>query len=147
MSIDTFDEPAGSRLNPRDITRVVFEHTDRVDHIRQLSAADGRQANTKVLRDAGIDTDGRNVAILIGVAWHQVHIHERRLAGLFETVLRHHRVVPVQHFGITLDGGCERFGCLVISAGQPVAASRADQSRHPSQGDACENVPAHLASP
>lgn len=77
MPIHAFDEPAGSRLNQRDITRVVFEHADRFDHIRQLSAADGCQANTKVLRDAGIDTDGGDIAIFVCVARHQVHIHER----------------------------------------------------------------------
>src|SRR3546814_12320453 len=52
-------------------------------------------ADAEILAGAGRDADAA-LADFVGVLGHQLHVHERRFAGLVEALVGHHRVVPVQ---------------------------------------------------
>src|SRR5690554_384308 len=55
------------------------------------------QSHTEVLRDTWINAHGCTITGFVCISRHEIHVHKRGFAGLIELVLRHHRVVPVQH--------------------------------------------------
>ena len=132
--VDPFDEAASTRLHHGDIAAVEGQVTDRFQAVIQCPAGHRCQAHAEVLGDARIDADGGAAATLFGIARHQLHIHKGRLARLVELLLRHHRVVPIEHLALACGTGLCRSDGRVVSAthgllGEPVAAGRA-HSQH-----------------
>lgn len=82
MAVDALDEAAGARLHQRHVAGVVFEHAHCIDAACERTTPDRGQAHAEILGDAGVDADGRRVTVLVGVARHQIHVHEGDLPGL-----------------------------------------------------------------
>ena len=70
--------------------------------------------------------DARRTRTLVREPRHQVHVHERRLARLVEVLLRHHRVVPVEHFALLALRGLMRSRRLGAALPPPPARRAAD---------------------
>ncbi len=76
MAVDALDEAVGARLHQRHVAGVVFEHAHCIDAACERTTPDRGQAHAEILGDAGVDADGRRVTVLVGVARHQIHVHE-----------------------------------------------------------------------
>jgi len=105
------------------------------------------QTHAKVLRDASIDADGCRVATLAGITRHQIHIHEWRFTRFIEAMLRHHRVVPVQHLGLAHYSFVQMLCTVLVLTGKPITGSATEHRCQSGQAEVCKRIPAHLASP
>jgi hypothetical protein len=103
-----FDETSGTRLHQRDVALVVGNAAEGGDRGSQRPALHLDRADAQVLLDARADRGLAIVGRFIGIHRDQLHVHERRLAGLVEFRSRHHRVMPVEH--LALRGGLPRSG-------------------------------------
>ncbi len=99
--IDAFDEAGTARLHDADVAVVERHRAHGLDHRAQAAPLDAGQAQPQRL--LGLCRDRQRAALaragfaFVGIARHQLHVHEGRLAGLVEALRRHHRVVPVEH--------------------------------------------------
>jgi hypothetical protein len=130
------DERARARLHDHLVALVVGDVAGGFDPRRHGAAHDLDRADAQVLPDPRARFD-RAVARAF-IDGHELHVHERRLAGLIETLARDHRVVPVEHL---LPGGgidvadlerCVR-GAFVV--GHLRAANHADAVEAIAAGD------------
>ena len=100
--VQLLDESAGTRLDEHDRALVPVDVPDRGQLGRERPGPRLGGADAEVLDNAWADAHGRLVAALVGVLRHELHIHEGRLAGLVELLLRKHRVVPVEDFPVRM---------------------------------------------
>ena len=98
VAIDPFDEACDPRLHLGHIATTQRQCALRFDAILDRATLDPSQAHAKVLRHPRIDLQHLLAGLVLGVARHQLHVHEGRRAGLVEALLRVHGVVPVEHF-------------------------------------------------
>ena len=96
-----------ARLNQHNAALIPAYGADRLELRLQRARLRFRRADAEVLHDLRIDRHLalRAVTALVCVLGHQLHVHERRLAGLVEPLLRHHGVVPVKDLALA------RWGC------------------------------------
>ncbi|MNE46971.1 hypothetical protein D3C80_1413460 [compost metagenome] len=85
----------------------------------QFTQLCSRCTDAQILLLAGADSDTTVILLLIGIAWHQFHIHKRRFARLIKTLAWHHRIVPIQHLPFDTAASRLRRGFF---PGKPVTA-------------------------
>ncbi|XHO06997.1 hypothetical protein ACEQUB_p00243 (plasmid) [Ralstonia syzygii] len=102
---DVLHERTGTGLDDLHAALVHGDIARRLQHGAQASQPGLGRADTQVLSNAAVDGDAAAASLPVRVDRHELHVHERRLARLVETLARHHRVVPVQHLlaGLRID--------------------------------------------
>ena len=136
-------EARGAALHHRHRALVQTDDTACFDVRAQRNALHRGQPHPQALGEDRIDLHaalpGGRVRSFVGVARHQFHVHERRLAGPLETLLRVHGVVPVQHLapgarGIARRAGRSgRFGAAQRPPAPGQRSGAATDSRHHEQ--------------
>jgi hypothetical protein len=118
--IDAFDEAGGACLHDADVALIELHCADGFDDGADRSRLDDRQAHPEGLLRLRRHGQPRGVArgglAFVGITRDQLHVHERRLAGLVELLCRHHRVVPVQHLALCRCRCGRRLGTDAVSA-------------------------------
>src|SRR3546814_1973152 len=99
----------------RDIGLIEVEAAGRGQAPAGRPAMDSNGAQPQILCRCRIDADARLSSCLIGVFGDELHVHERRLAGLVEMLRRHHWDIPVKYLAIL---GCHRRRVLALLPGQ-----------------------------
>ena len=94
--VEFLDETVGTRLHERKVALVIGDATDDIDGRRQNAFTDFGNPQSEILLEPRADLDASVISARFCILGHQLHVHERGLAGLFEFLLWNHRVVPVQ---------------------------------------------------
>ncbi len=102
--IQTFNEANAACLHHGYIAFVVRHAADGNDYRGQIALGDFSGTNAQILLYPRTDIDLAIVAGIIGVDRDQFHIHERRFTRFVEFLVRHHRIMPIQHFFLRVAG-------------------------------------------
>jgi hypothetical protein len=112
--MQAFDPAGDAALHADDAALVCLHTAGRVDSPPERAGFGRGGAHTEILRHARIDRHA-GARYLVCILGRQLHVHEGRFARLVELHFRAHRVVPVQHSALGLDGG--GLGCGVLGGG------------------------------
>ena len=130
-----------ARLHDGLVALVEGDAADGLDAAGQAARHDLGGTDAEVLLHPRADAHRAFVGAGVGIHRDELHVHERRLAGLVELAARHHRVVPVQHpaavGGGVRPGRCgrrdgRRIGAALALAEpvEPVAAEAEQAGQH-----------------
>src|SRR3546814_6745037 len=119
-------ESGGARLDDGNITLVEVDRARGGHAARERAALRAHDADAQILHARGIDPHARLAPGLVGIFGDELHIHERRLAGLVEVLRGHHRVVPVEDLAAAL-GRLLRSGPAPLKLRDAVARTDARQ--------------------
>ena len=145
-----FDEACGARLHDGNVTLIQLHRAHRFDRRAERALFHVSQAQPQRLlrlrRDgqcAGCTGRSARSPAFVGITRHQLHVHERRLAGFVEALRWHHRVVPVQHLAFV--GRCRglRWGCAVSGRrlpALPLAEAPSGQAGQAQQRDGANDA-------
>ncbi len=132
--IDTLDEAARARLHDAHVALVELHRGHRLDGGADGAPLGRGQPHAQRLQGLRRHADAGRSGLgltLVGITRHQLHVHERRLAGLVEALRRHHGVVPVQHLAFggrrCRTGGFGRRREVAARPGRQPPAGRATQ--------------------
>jgi hypothetical protein len=112
------NKAVASGLDNRHLAIIELHVGDGAHGARKAATLDLGGAHSQVLANSRVNLDAGAVTLLIRVFRDQLHVHERRLSRLVETLIRHHRVVPIQYLAFNLRG---RILCLIGMASAPAA--------------------------
>ncbi len=96
-NVELLDEAVAASLHDDDVAFVVSHVADCGDRARERPRHGLRRAYAEVLLEPRVNGDTPSARRVAGIDGDELHVHERRLAGLVEPRPRHHRIVPVQH--------------------------------------------------
>ena len=131
MAIGSLHEAASAGLHDRHLPGVVSECAGDVRLGFEHADLRFGRSNAEILHELRIDADApRSGTVSTGAFRDQLHVHERRLARLVEALIRHHRIVPVEHFL----AACSRCGAV---------SGRSTGGTFPKLGDAVAGAEAH----
>ncbi len=118
--VHPFHKPFHPRRDHRFMPQVPGQRAGNRDVRFQAAGLHLAGADAQVLLHARIDSH-LCLRRLVGVARHEIHVHERRLSGFVEALVRHHRVVPVEHLAMCRSGrfAAGVLGMARVEAGVP----------------------------
>ena len=135
---EMLDVAGDARLHGHVAALVELHRTHRIERRRDRRAAYRGHAQAEALLHgrAHLHAAGGAIALAaLRIDRHELHVHERRLAGFVETLARNHRVVPVENDGLGRRGGAaRRRGARGHRAGRVGAADDERSCRHQHEG-------------